>query len=174
MFGALCHDFGKPATTVTNEKGRIVSPGHDREGVQPTITFMTSIGAPAAMIAEVAELTQYHMRHIGFEGGKAARRLANQMTATSAQMLGWIMEADHSGRPWTGEFVMPEDGVAFIASMTEAKEAIQPILMGRHLIDMGVKPGPAMGHILRMVQTAQVEGMVTDFQQAQAYARTLI
>ena len=174
VFGALCHDFGKPATTVTNEKGRIVSPGHDMAGVEPTITFMTSIGAPAAMIAEVAELTQYHMRHIGFEGGKAARRLANQMTATSAQMLGWIMEADHSGRPWTGEFTMPEDGVAFIASMTEAKEAIQPILMGRHLIDMGVKPGPAMGHILRMVQTAQVEGIVTDFQQAQAYARTLI
>lgn len=178
VFGALCHDLGKPATTVVNDSGRIVSPGHDREGVQPTITFMTSIGAPAAMIAEIAELTQYHMRHIGFEGGKAARRLANQMTATTPQMLGWIMEADYNGRPWTGEFTMPEDGFDFIASMTkamtEAKEAIQPILMGRHLIEMGVKPGPKMGHILRLVQAAQVEGIVTDFEQAQAYARTLI
>lgn len=88
------------------------------------------------------------------------------------------MEWDYNGRPWTGEFTMPEDGFDFIASMTkamtEAKEAIQPILMGRHLIDMGVKPGPKMGHILRLVQAAQVEGIVMDFEQAQAYARTLI
>lgn len=175
VFGALCHDMGKPATTVRNqENGRITSAGHAEAGVEPAIYFMTSIGAPAAMIAEVAELTQYHMRHIGFEGGKAARRLANQMTATTPQMLGWIMEADHSGRPWTGEFMMPQDGIDFIAGMTKAKEAIQPILMGRHLIEMGVKPGPQMGHILRMVQAAQVEGTVTDFEQAQAYARSIM
>ncbi|MCA1614129.1 MAG: HD domain-containing protein, partial [Acidobacteria bacterium] len=39
MLAALCHDFGKPATTEFVE-GRTRSRGHDEAGVPPTITFL--------------------------------------------------------------------------------------------------------------------------------------
>ncbi|MBK8188944.1 MAG: HD domain-containing protein [Vampirovibrionales bacterium] len=174
VFAALCHDMGKPATTQRSEtSGRWVAPGHAEAGVEPARRFMESIGAPRAMIEEVAELVAFHMRHIGFTGGRAARRLAATMKATTPYMLGLIMEADHSGRPWTGEFIMPADGAAFVAEMDAAMTAVQPILMGRHLIAVGMRPGPAMGRVLRMVHEAQVEGEVASFDQALAMAMRL-
>jgi tRNA nucleotidyltransferase (CCA-adding enzyme) len=39
LLGALCHDFGKPATTY-NVDGRIRALGHEEAGVEPTRTFL--------------------------------------------------------------------------------------------------------------------------------------
>lgn len=174
MLAALCHDFGKPATTVVGERsGRWVAPGHAEAGAEPARRFLESIGAPARIILAVVELVTYHMRHIGFAGGRAARRLAADMKATTPRMLGLLMEADASGRPWTGEFIVPAEAVAFIAEMETAVEAVQPILMGRHLKDH-MRPGPDMGNVLRAVHAAQIEGAVQDFASAMALAMSLI
>ena len=37
-------------------------------------------------------------------------------------------------------------------------EAPKPILMGRHLLDLGVPPGPRMGEILKAVYEQQLDG----------------
>ena len=42
MLGALCHDFGKPATTQFFD-GRWRSHGHDEAGVEPTISFLNKL-----------------------------------------------------------------------------------------------------------------------------------
>src|SRR4030095_12177424 len=39
MLGAVCHDFGKPATTAVIE-GRIRSLDHEEQGVAPTMSFL--------------------------------------------------------------------------------------------------------------------------------------
>lgn len=44
MFGTLCHDFGKPYSTIIKD-GKIKSPMHDFLGVPPTISFLNKIGA---------------------------------------------------------------------------------------------------------------------------------
>ncbi len=49
-----------------------------------------------------------------------------------------------------------------------------PILLGRHLIELGVKPGPAMGEILKAVYEQQLDGTVHDLAGAIAAARTLM
>ncbi|HJU43688.1 MAG TPA: hypothetical protein VJ691_12760, partial [Vicinamibacterales bacterium] len=49
-----------------------------------------------------------------------------------------------------------------------------PILLGRHLLEMGVQPGPKMGEILRAVYELQLDSVVTDLDQAREKARTLI
>jgi tRNA nucleotidyltransferase (CCA-adding enzyme) len=36
--------------------------------------------------------------------------------------------------------------------------APKPILMGRHLVDLGLEPGPRFGEILRQAFEAQLDG----------------
>jgi tRNA nucleotidyltransferase (CCA-adding enzyme) len=49
-----------------------------------------------------------------------------------------------------------------------------PILLGRHLLELGVQPGPRMGEILRAVYELQLDGAVTTLDEARATARPLI
>lgn len=42
MLGALCHDFGKPYTTIMKQ-GRIKSPLHDLMGLPPTKSFLNKL-----------------------------------------------------------------------------------------------------------------------------------
>ena len=49
-----------------------------------------------------------------------------------------------------------------------------PILLGRHLIELGVAPGPRMGEILRAVYELQLDGAVTTLDEARARASELI
>ena len=41
-----------------------------------------------------------------------------------------------------------------------------PILLGRHLLELGVKPGPRVGEILKAVYEQQMDGSVTTLDQA--------
>ena len=47
-----------------------------------------------------------------------------------------------------------------------------PLLMGRHLLEMGLAPGPRIGEIVNAVYFAQLAGEVTDLGEARAHART--
>jgi tRNA nucleotidyltransferase (CCA-adding enzyme) len=49
-----------------------------------------------------------------------------------------------------------------------------PILLGRHLLDLGLKPGPRVGEILKAVYEQQLDGRVTDLDSAIAIANTLL
>lgn len=48
-----------------------------------------------------------------------------------------------------------------------------PLLMGRHLLEMGLKPGPQIGEITRHVYLAQLAGNVTNLEEAQNAALKL-
>jgi tRNA nucleotidyltransferase (CCA-adding enzyme) len=49
-----------------------------------------------------------------------------------------------------------------------------PILLGRHLLELGVHPGPRMGEILKAVYELQLDGQVTTLDGAVAAARDLL
>jgi tRNA nucleotidyltransferase (CCA-adding enzyme) len=50
----------------------------------------------------------------------------------------------------------------------------QPILLGRHLLALGLKPGPRVGEILKAVYEKQMDGTVTTLDEATAEARRLL
>ena len=50
----------------------------------------------------------------------------------------------------------------------------RPILLGRHLLALGVKPGPRMGEILRAVYERQLDGAVQSVEDGIELAKTLI
>lgn len=49
-----------------------------------------------------------------------------------------------------------------------------PLLMGRHLLEMGIKPGPIIGEITRAVYLMQLGGEVTTLEEAQEAARRIL
>jgi len=55
-----------------------------------------------------------------------------------------------------------------------AEAAPNPILLGRHLVELGVQPGPAMGELTRAVYEMQLDGRVTNLEEAIEAAKKII
>src|SRR4030095_5459701 len=57
----------------------------------------------------------------------------------------------------------------FIAKASElevAQSPPAPILLGRHLLEMGMEPGPRVGEITKAVYEMQLDGRFTDLDEA--------
>ena len=187
MLAALAHDFGKPATTeFIDEHWR--SRGHEEAGVSPTIAFLDRLNVNSLegydVRGQVVALVKEHLKPGEFYKKKdevsdgAFRRLARRC---EPDLLYRVAKADSLGR--NTESVPREmwyDSKAqewFIGRVRELgveQTPPGPILLGRHLIEMGVAPGPQMGEITRAVYEMQLDGRVRTLAEAQAEAQKLI
>jgi tRNA nucleotidyltransferase (CCA-adding enzyme) len=187
MLAALCHDFGKPSTTEFIE-GRWRSRGHEQAGVPPTERLLDGLNihtlAGYDVRAQVLALVREHLKPGEFykkreEVGDAAfRRLARKC---ELDLLYRVAKADSLGR--NASWVPREkwyDAAAQEWFINRAKElaveqqAPEPVLRGRHLLEMGVEPGPQMGELLNAVYEMQLDGSVKSLEEAQEVAGKLI
>jgi tRNA nucleotidyltransferase (CCA-adding enzyme) len=187
MLAALCHDFGKPATTEFVE-GRIRSRGHEEAGVQPTLSFLDRLKIFTLdgydVRAQVAALVRDHLKPGEFyrqreeisEG--AFRRLARRC---ELELLYRVAKADSLGRnaPWVPrERRFTADAqdwfIARARELSVEKRPPAPLLMGRHLLEMGLKPSPLVGEITREVYEMQLDGRVRTLEEAKQAARELM
>jgi tRNA nucleotidyltransferase (CCA-adding enzyme) len=53
-------------------------------------------------------------------------------------------------------------------------KAPAPMLLGRHLLEMGLEPGPRIGEITRAIYEMQLDGRVSDLDDAKEVAKTFI
>ena len=172
MFAALAHDFGKPEVTAKQD-GRWRSKGHCEAGVKHAERFLGRIGAPLAIIAEVLPLVSEHLVHAGIAdpSPKAVRRLANRIAPASIEALARVVEADHSGRPPLPKGNPLQVWVDKAHALNVFSDKPKPVLMGRHLMDLGVKPGKPMGVLLNRAFEAQLDGVFDNLEDAQQWAR---
>ena len=49
-----------------------------------------------------------------------------------------------------------------------------PLVLGRHLLELGVPPGPAMGELLRRIYERQLDGDIRTLDEGIAIARALV
>jgi tRNA nucleotidyltransferase (CCA-adding enzyme) len=49
-----------------------------------------------------------------------------------------------------------------------------PLVLGRHLIDLGVAPGPGMGVLLKRIYEKQLDGEITTVDEGLAAAAALL
>lgn len=187
MLGALAHDFGKPPTTEFVD-GRVRSRGHDEAGVEPTISFLDTLGVFTLngfdVRGQVIELVRYHLKPGEYYKAKspvgdgAFRRLARKV---EPDLLYRVAKADSLGRnpewlpkeKWFGSEAQ-EWFIEKVRSLEIEKKAPGPILLGRHLIELGEKPGPRFRPILDTVYEMQLDGKVADLAEAIAEAKKLI
>jgi tRNA nucleotidyltransferase (CCA-adding enzyme) len=185
MLGALCHDFGKPPTTKFFD-GKWRSHGHDEAGVEPTLSFLDKLGIFTLdgydVRQQIVQLVRYHLKPGEFykaqPGDGAFRRLARKV---EPDLLYRVAKADSLGRnpEWLPKekWFKAEAQEWFIEKVRELsieKEAPKPILMGRHLIELGLKPSPKFGAILDAVYEMQLDGKIRNTEEAIEEARKLI
>ncbi len=187
MLGAVCHDFGKPATTEFMD-GKWRSHSHDEAGVVPTISFLDKLGIFTLdgydVRNQVVQLVRYHLKPGEYYKSKnpvgdgAFRRLARKV---EPDLLYRVAKADSLGRnpewlpreQWFGSEAM-EWFIEKVRELEIETEAPQPILMGRHLLELGSTPSPQFKKILDAVFEMQLDGKVTNLEEAIAEAKRLI
>ena len=164
----LCHDFGKPACTRYDPvKKRIRSLGHDEAGVAPTLSFLRRLTEEERLLKEVPPLVRLHMRPFAMWKDKssdaAIRRLAAKVTRIDRLIK--VAAADDAGRPPYPSEPEPLKWLAEQAKRLAVEDsAPKPIVMGRHLIAKGMKPGPDFKRILDACFEAQLDGKFSDLE----------
>jgi tRNA nucleotidyltransferase (CCA-adding enzyme) len=167
----LAHDFGKAVTTKQAERrGRIrwVSPEHEAAGGPLAETFLQRLGAPLELIEYVRPLVVNHLLHhhgsVEYRDSYV-RRLANKIAPATLDELIAVMQADHLGRP---PLISRETALRLEHLRAGAKRlalehaAPKPIVLGRHLISLGLKPGPQFGPALEAAFESQLDGAFYD------------
>src|SRR3989440_526679 len=187
MLAALCHDFGKPVTTAFVD-GRIRSREHEEAGVEPTKTFLDRLNIHTLdgydVRAQVIALVRDHLKPGEFYknrnevGDGAFRRLARKC---ELDLLYRVAKADSLGRnaEWLPreKWYTAEAQEWFIARAKALEVASQPpapVLLGRHLLELGLEPGPRIGEITKAVYEMQLDGLVRDLEKARSAARNIL
>ncbi len=174
VLAALCHDLGKPETTETID-GRIRSRGHC-DTIEIFQDFLARLGAPSSVMERVVVLCRYHLTHVDFKDSlRHVRRLSVALAAAgeTLAMLGRLVEADHSGRPPLSK-ELPANMKAMLdvaESLNIQSQRLEPLLLGRHLLELGFSPGRKMGDILQLVFEKQLNGEVQSLEEAKEWVR---
>ena len=168
MLGAVTHDFGKPATTAFID-GRIRSMNHEEEGVPPAAAFLDRLNIHSIdgkdVRGQVLGLVAHHLkpgmlfkvREELTDG--AFRRLAQK---ANLELLARVAKADCLGRsPGTFDCSAMDWFLDRARALGVDRSPPKPLVLGRHLLDLGMPPGPAMGALLKEIYEKQLDGAIT-------------
>jgi tRNA nucleotidyltransferase (CCA-adding enzyme) len=180
MLGAVCHDLGKPPTTAFID-GRIRSIDHEQAGVAPATAVLDRLNIHTMegfdVRREVIGITAHHLKPGMFRQSPtpvsdgAFRRLALKV---DLELLARVAKSDCLGR--TGRF----DCSAMDWFLERARQLgvehapPAPIVKGRHLLELGLKPGPQVGAVLRQIYEKQLDGSVTTLEEGIALAKDIL
>jgi len=179
MLGAMCHDLGKPPTTAVID-GRIRSLGHEEAGVPIAAALLDRLNLHAIdgvdARRDILGIVAHHLKpgawhKAGDVGDGAFRRLAQKV---SLELLARVARADCMGRGGGFDCSAMDWFRERARRLGVEHQPPAPILLGRHLLDLGMMPGPEMGRLLKQVYERQLDGSVTCVEDGIAVARELL
>ncbi|MBV8278682.1 MAG: CCA tRNA nucleotidyltransferase, partial [Verrucomicrobia bacterium] len=156
----LLHDIGKPVTYSFDEVDqRIRFNGHDQVGAEMATEIMTRLRFSNEEIENVVEAIRNHM---------VFKDTPNMRPAKLRRFLGrqnFPLELELHRVDCLGSHGDLQTYDLLVNKQKEFEnEPIipPPLLTGRDLIALGLNPGPRFGEILEAIQTAQLDGDITD------------
>ena len=160
FYAVLCHDFGKPFCT-KEIAGKITSFKHENLGIEPTISFLLKLTNERKFIEIVCSLVKTHLvpfqLYLSDSSLKAIKRLSLKV---NIEDLCLVSLADCLGRN------IPDKDKCTKASswlLEKAKElnienkAIEPLVQGRDLMALGLKPSKSFKEILEFAFELQLD-----------------
>lgn len=168
----LLHDIGKPPTYSWDEADqRIRFSGHDAVGAEMAEEILRRLRYSNETIANVKEMVARHMQFMNVQDMRTAKvkRFMARPTFPLEMELHRVDCASSNGFT---------DNYDFLTAKAEefANEPIipPPLVTGKDLIEMGLKPGPSFRNLLEEVQNRQLEGSLTERSEALNYVRSMV
>lgn len=176
IWSILMHDVAKPATFAIGTDKKTGGPiiqfrGHAELGAEMATAIMKRFRCSNDEIDAVAIAVKNHMRFASIPDMKEStlRRWVGAPTFPLELALHRVdCLASHGGLDHY------EQVVAFRETLRAEPVLPPPLLRGRDLIDLGIKPGPALGRILKTAYDAQLEGLITDPDTAITWAKEYV
>ena len=173
-FATLLHDIGKAATTIIKDQS-IKSPKHDVVGAKLAELFMLRLTNQKNLIQNVIQLVRYHMipyqLYEQHSSQAAIKRL--MLKINDIDDLLDVVKADHNGRSKNyNKNVLAINWIyQQIKQMKLSGTKPEPLILGRHLIELGLKPSKQFKTILADLLDAQLEGHFETVEQGKAYIK---
>ena len=173
MLTALCHDFGKAICTEI-VKGKICSYYHEIKGLPLIETFLRRLTNETKRISYVLNLTEFHMRPNALASFGSSEKSTNKLfdSVFCARDLVYFAKSDHFGRITTVQDSFHED---FLWERLQVYEELmkKPFVMGRDLMEAGLKPSPLFSELLDYAHKLRLAGVEKEeaLKQTLAYAR---
>jgi poly(A) polymerase len=167
----LLHDIAKPpCQTFDDEAGRIRFNGHDAMGAEMAEAILRRLRYSNDTIAAVVPMVARHMQFMNVQQMRTAK-LKRFMAEPNFELEMELHRVDcGSSNGFT-------DNYEFLEKKAEefAAEPLipPPLVTGRDLIQLGLRPGPRFKEILEAIQTEQLEGRILDRPGAMDYLHML-
>lgn len=172
LLAALYHDVGKPLTAAWEYKrGRMVITNNRHDILSEKITKkifnrfrIFSYNGYNLRKTTLALIRCHHRASEIWQNRdmvtkKAFNRLAADING-EIELLVYLDAADRAGRKDSPVKALDKEARWLLKKFKElnvTRESIQPIIMGRDLLKMGVAPGPRMGKILKKLYEMQLD-----------------
>jgi len=180
MLGAVCHDLGKPPTTAFID-GRIRSIDHEQAGVAPATAVLDRLNIHTIdgydVRKQVLGIVAHHLKPGMFRQSPtpvsdgAFRRLAEKV---DLEMLARVAKSDCLGRVGLFDCSAMDWFLERARDLGVQHAPPEPIVKGRHLLALGLSPGPRIGVILRQIYERQLDGSITSIDEGIALARQIV
>ena len=180
MLGAVCHDLGKPPTTAFVD-GRIRSIDHEQAGVAPATAVLDRLNIQTIngydVRRQVLGIVAHHLKPGMFRQSPtpvsdgAFRRLAQKV---DLELLARLAKSDCLGRG-PGFDCSAMDWFLDRARELGVQHAPpEPLVKGRHLLALGLTPGPRVGEVLKAIYEKQLDGSITTIDEGLTLAGELV
>ncbi|HTY87845.1 MAG TPA: CCA tRNA nucleotidyltransferase [Candidatus Acidoferrum sp.] len=168
-WAVLFHDIAKPATAERDPAtGQIHFYGHEKVGALLAERILTRLRFPQKQIQEIVACVRQHMQFKDVKQMRKAtlRRLLLRKTFPLELELHRLDCLGSHGNLDHYEFLVGQ------AAELQKKPAIRPpLLTGRDLLALGLKPGPALGALLEEIREKQLQDELSSPRQARAWVR---
>jgi len=171
-WAVILHDIGKPVTAERDAAtGKIHFYEHEKIGAAMAEKILQRLRFPKKQIEEIVACVRQHMQFKDVKQMRTAtlRRLLLRKTFPLELELHRLDCLGSHGDLGHYEFLVEQ------AAELKKKPAIRPpLLTGRDLIKLGMKPGPAMGVLLNEIREQQLQDELKTPLQARQWAKTRI
>jgi poly(A) polymerase len=164
----LFHDVAKPLTASQDPDGTIHFYGHERVGADMANEILERLRFPRKVIDQVVKAVLYHMQFKdALQMRKSTlRRMLMRPTFTLELELHRLDCLGSNGRLEVYEYLVEQ-----AKQLEQQPEVRPPLVSGADLIELGAKPGPALGNMLAEIREKQLLDELKTSEEAKAWAR---
>lgn len=160
MFGILLHDIGKAMIKRERKGNHITFYGHEEAGAQRVREVMERFTNNNDVIDSVEKLVRFHMYPSVFERSiksKTVKKLANNVDFYKIMK---VHKADTLGRGVEADITYIDKALELYE---EIKNRMEPLIKGKDLIGLGMKPGKEFGVVLKDMYQRQLNEEFDDY-----------